>query len=92
MPLRAAGFRSILPFASRSQVGQRVEVDRAWPAAVRARLVWLVELLRPSEQAVRCVQGTLRAMERPVLHLQACDGGEERVPGESGKRSLETLD
>lgn len=44
-----------MPFASRSQVVQRVEVDRAWPPAVRARLARLVEVMR----------GSLRATERP---------------------------
>ena len=49
--LRAAGFRLILPFASRSQVVQRVELDRARLPAALARLVWLVKLLRGLERA-----------------------------------------
>lgn len=35
--------------------------------AARARLVWLVELLRASERAERWVRGPLRAIERPEL-------------------------
>lgn len=66
--LRAAGFRLILPFASRSQVAQRVEVDRAWVRVVRDRFVELVELLRASERASpRWVRGSLRAMDRPEV-------------------------
>ena len=58
----------ILPFASRSQVVQRVEMDRAWLTATPARLVWLVELLRASDRAEpRWVRGSLRAMERPEV-------------------------
>jgi hypothetical protein len=72
--LRAAGFRLILPFASRSQVVQRVEVDRAWPPATRARLVWLVELLRASERAERWVRGSLRAIGRPESLLWLAAG------------------
>jgi hypothetical protein len=49
--LRAAGFRLILPFASRSQVVQRVETAPAWLPAVRTRFVRPVELLRASERA-----------------------------------------
>jgi hypothetical protein len=66
--LRAAGFRLILPLASRSQVVQRVEVDPAWLLAVRARLAWPAELLRASERAsLRWVRGSVRAMERPEV-------------------------
>ena len=68
--LRAAGFRLILPFASRSQVVQRVEVEPAWLPPAWARLVRLVELFRASERA-ELVRGSLRAMLRPEVPLES---------------------
>jgi hypothetical protein len=78
-------------------VVQRVEVDRAWLPAARARLVWLVEMLRASDRAAVGARfatgGAAAGAVTPAGAGADCDGGEdegdysERFGWEAAKRS-----
>lgn len=44
------------PLASRTQVAQRLELEREWPPIARARVVWPVERLELREPSARLLR------------------------------------